>query len=108
MNRELFVGNLPNGTSESELSRLMSQFGVVESCQTNKLECYGFCKFDKLYDAIKAVEEGTNLILNGNLLRLDYSEKNGSKGKNNKNKDTKDRDIGRDFTDKDNKSSSSA
>jgi ATP-dependent DNA helicase RecG len=70
----VFVANLPFGSSEDDLIKSMSQYGVVVDAiipsdpVTKRMKGFGFVEFDKSHDATKAIEGSGNATLGGRAL----------------------------------------
>jgi cold-inducible RNA-binding protein len=62
MAKKLYVGNLPFGCTDAELSQAFNQFGIVTSArvvtdrETGHSKGFGFVEMDQEGDALKAVE----------------------------------------------------
>ena len=72
----IYVGNLPHATTESELSDTFSEYGSVTSASiitdrdTGKSRGFGFIEMPDEGDAAKAVQELNGQELGGRALRV--------------------------------------
>lgn len=79
MKNNLFVSNLHEDTTEDELRSHFGPIGTIESCKiaTDKFgiisKGYGFVKYEKEEDAVKAVKELDMTELDGHVIRVDYA-----------------------------------
>ena len=72
----IYVGNLPFRTSESELEQLFAEYGTVESAavitdrDTGRSRGFGFVEMPNADEAQKAIEELNGFSMGGRDLRV--------------------------------------
>ncbi|GFY92777.1 hypothetical protein Acr_08g0011730 [Actinidia rufa] len=68
----LWVGNLSAGVTDSELMNLFSKHGVVQSVKSFSSRHYAFVHFNRIVDAMAALEALQGTILRGNSIKIDF------------------------------------
>jgi RNA recognition motif-containing protein len=80
MSVKLFVGNLSEATTSTEIRELFSAVGVVESCQvvtsreTGRSKGFGFVEMDSREAANAAKEKFNGHDLHGKTLKVDEAK----------------------------------
>lgn len=74
-----FVGNLPNGLVQGDVSRIFSDINVksvrlVHDRDTDKFKGFCYVEFDKREDLEKALEKHESVSIEGQLIRVDVAE----------------------------------
>lgn len=74
--REIWVGNLPNGISESTLYNNFFIYGEIAKIETHFQhdKNFAFIKYRQQAAASRAYEKGKNMNLNGNVIRVSFSD----------------------------------
>ena len=94
LNREIIITNLSFNTNEKNLKLLLSKFGniidifILKDKKTGKSKGIGFCKFDNVLNAKKAIKEN-NLIIDGRKIKLKFSNDKSNSNKKNDDKNIK-------------------
>jgi len=85
MSARLYVGNLSNDTSSSELNTLFSEIGAVESCRvitdfdTGRSKGFGFIEMESKEAADTAKEKLNGVDLNGRALKVSDAKPQGAR-----------------------------
>ncbi|PWA43406.1 Nucleotide-binding, alpha-beta plait [Artemisia annua] len=70
----LFVGGLPPDVTESELKKLLSEYGGVESVTCYGSRNYGFVNMSSNDDAIRSKDSLNGFVLRGNKLTIQFAK----------------------------------
>ncbi len=79
----LYVGNLYFKTTEEELFRIFSEFGrvtqvrIIRDPQTRRSKGYGFVEMEHDYEANRAVDNASGLLLEGRRLVVHFAKLTG-------------------------------
>lgn len=77
---DIYVGNLPYDTSDSDLQQLFEKFGTVSSARvamdrvTGRAKGFGFVEMADRAEAEKAIEGTNGTEMNGRALRVNESQ----------------------------------
>lgn len=72
--KSLWVGNLPPTTDPSDLEKLFSEFGPVESARILTHKSCGFVNFERLEDAMKARQAMNGREIGGAVVRIGFAK----------------------------------
>ncbi|HNX33073.1 MAG TPA: RNA-binding protein [Kiritimatiellia bacterium] len=79
-NMDIYVGNLPYDTSDSDLQQLFAQYGTVASARvvmdraTGRSKGFGFVQMDDRAEAEKAIAGANGYDMGGRALRVNESQ----------------------------------
>ena len=77
---DIYVGNLPYDTSDSDLQQLFAQYGTVASARvvmdraTGRSKGFGFVQMDDRAEAEKAIAGANGYDMGGRALRVNESQ----------------------------------
>ena len=84
----LWVGGMTEKISESDLRKEMSQYGAIREIRLLHEKKCAFVEFKSRDDAKKALESGTDCVLNGSKLSLNWAKSSTSRNISKKNQAT--------------------
>lgn len=88
----LYVGNLYFKSTEEDLYRIFSEFGkvtqvrIIRDPQTHRSKGYGFVEMEHDYEANRAVDNASGLMLEGRRLVVHFAKLTGASDKGEGNK----------------------
>lgn len=71
--REIWVGDLPNDTNESNLYKAFFIYGEISKIEIKPEKKCAFIKFRLVSSASRAYEKAKNMIFNGNKIKISFS-----------------------------------
>ena len=72
--REIWVGNLPIGISESTLYKNFFIYGEITKIDIHSEKCFAFIRYKLCASASKAYEKAKNMNLGGRIIRVSFSD----------------------------------
>jgi RNA recognition motif-containing protein len=82
--RSVFVGNIPFGTTEEQLTDVFKEVGPVRlfrlmfDKETGKPKGYGFCEYYDSETALSAIRNLNRVEINGRELKVDFADSDGT------------------------------
>ncbi|KAJ3405225.1 hypothetical protein HDU80_001680 [Chytriomyces hyalinus] len=72
--KSVWIGNIPPSITSSDLEKMFSAFGPVESCRVLTHKSCGFVNFDSLHDAMKAQHAMNGQEIHGMIIKVGFAK----------------------------------